>query len=100
MKLRPSMPCKADRPVCPKCGRVLFGAAPMSMQCGTLVICQRGRGGEHCGQRVLLLPMHFGLVLPLVLTAAEYDAVRAADHGAIETLRELGALVETQREAS
>lgn len=95
---RPIAICLADRPVCPRCGRVAFGSDPHIKPAGTLIVCRRGRGGEHCAQRMILFAVFGGLTAVVALTADEYRAIEAGDKNAKEVLRDLGQLVEVVSE--
>jgi hypothetical protein len=83
--------CPADAPVCPKCGQKFHG---LTVGEGwALKTCDRGRGGEHCGGRALIIGA--GSVCVVVgITCEELGLIQEGGGSARRIVRELGALTE------
>jgi hypothetical protein len=73
--------CKADRPICPRCGHGVAGV-PVSVPNATLITCRNrsarsvaGRVENHCSQHVAIVNGPGQIVLVLALTPQEARAL-------------------------
>lgn len=87
--------CKPDEILCCGCQKPIMARFTVGADY-TLVTCTNGRGGQHCGERLLLIP---GTKRTTVvrITKAEAALIDVGEKRANDVLRDIGALIETLR---
>lgn len=87
--------CKPDELFCHKCSKPLRFAATHGPNY-TVATCINGRGGEHCGERLLLLPpdpkVQFSEPRTTIIRLTKSEAAAITnDKTANEVLKDIGA---------